>query len=159
MNTRLAQTLLEVTEQTCEVLAFMFPMPPPEDECDSDEDVACVGVEFSGPFDGALALRMPEEMMATLAANMLGLAPDATDRRQHEDAFKELCNVVCGNLLPAIAGSEPLFSVGSPHICAMGRISGEDVIVTRAWLSEGWVEACLSIEKEADLPAVCEGRG
>ena len=146
VNEQLETTLLQVTEETCELLAFMFPVSPPDNVQDGSEEVSCVQVGFSGLFDGSLALAMPSGMLRALAANMLGLDPPATNPRQREDAAKELCNVVCGNLLPAIAGAQPVFAVSAPRICVAEEISCNGAVVVRAWLSEGWIEARLVIE-------------
>lgn len=158
--TSLEELLLEVTERTCEDLAFIFPVPPPEDSGDAEsEDITCVQVEFQGPFEGTLALTMPREMARVLAGNMLGLDSAATDAQQREDAAKELCNVVCGNLLPLIAGSEPIFSVSAPHICSRDAIPEEQAITVRSWLCEGWIEAHLHIANARQLAARREGGG
>ena len=35
---------------------------------------------------------------------------------QQHDAFKEILNVICGNMLPAIAGKREVFAIGVPDI-------------------------------------------
>jgi len=56
-------------------------------------------------------------MLPILAANMLGLEKEDAATLDHQyDALKELANVLCGNLLPAIAGPEPEFDVQPPVI-------------------------------------------
>jgi hypothetical protein len=149
MSEQLKRTLLEVTEQTCEVLAFIFPVPPPDTVDDCAGPIARVQVGFSGPFDGTLALAMPEEMLPVLAGNILGLDPAETNAAQQQDASKELCNVICGNLLPIIAGTEPVFAVSTPRACGEHEVAQHAAIYVRSWLSEGWVEATLAVEEAA----------
>lgn len=135
---------------TCETLAFMFAMPPPEEGPEPGEQehagVFRVRVYFEGPVDGSLVLSVPREMLPELAANMLGLDAEATTREQRTDAARELCNVVCGNLLPAVAGAEPVFSVSPPELC--GDPAAPDSVAcvsARTWLDEGWVEVEFSV--------------
>ncbi|MBD3293491.1 MAG: hypothetical protein GF393_11245 [Armatimonadia bacterium] len=158
---RLRRTIVQTTDMTCETLAFMFPMLPPEDGREPGEqehdDVLRVRVYFEGPVDGSLVLSMPREMLPELAANMLGLDPDATTREQRADAARELCNVVCGNVLPAVAGPEPVFSVSPPELCSDAPAPDSAACVSaRTWLDEGWVEVEFSVTGGIDrLP--CPG--
>lgn len=110
------QTLYTVATYVLESLALMFLVP--EDEA---SPLPCcnrrVVVAFTGPFDGSLVLAASDDMLLELAANMLGLESGrVVTMDQQEDALKELVNVVCGNLLPAIAGKEPVFQIGAPEV-------------------------------------------
>jgi Chemotaxis phosphatase CheX len=112
MNETISLRLLEVTTDTLEKLAFIFALPaegPPETAGASLESAR---VDFSGPFSGAVELSLPTSALAELASNMLG-AEDAmaVSPDQQRDALQELVNVVCGNLLPAIAGSAKEFNL------------------------------------------------
>ncbi|MGI5817237.1 MAG: chemotaxis protein CheX [Armatimonadota bacterium] len=152
---QLERTLLEITEATCETLAFMFPTPPIEDESNARGDyqgeLTHVRVYFAGPFAGSLALSMPRSMLPALAANMLGLDEQSTTSEQRIDAARELCNVVCGNLLPAVAGREPVFSVSPPELCDdPGAPDSAACVRSRAWLDEGWVEARFTVDGGLD---------
>jgi len=149
---KLFRTIVETTEMTCETLAFMFPMPPPEDAPEPGEqehaEVARVRVYFDGPITGSMVLSMPRSMLPMLAANMLGLDEDETTADQRRDAACELCNVVCGNLLPAMAGDEPVFSVSPPEICDAPPAADSDHSTSaRVWLDEGWVEAEFAVNE------------
>ncbi|MFP4250542.1 MAG: chemotaxis protein CheX [Armatimonadota bacterium] len=146
----LHQTIVETTERTCETLAFMFAMPPPEDGPEPGEQEHCalarVRVHFSGPFEGSLTLSMPRSMLPPLAANMLGLDEDATTAEQRRDAACELCNVVCGNLLPAVAGADPVFTVSPPEFCDDPPApDSASSLSARVWLDEGWVEVQFTV--------------
>ena len=73
-----------------------------------------VRVDFDGPWAGSVVVRMSEAVLDAAAANMLGIAaaPDDAARR---DALGELANVVCGNVLPAIAGRAAVFGLQAPR--------------------------------------------
>ncbi|MGM0491813.1 MAG: chemotaxis protein CheX [Armatimonadota bacterium] len=151
MGDTLHQTIVETTEMTCETLAFMFPMPPPDDGPDLEEqqhhEIARVRVHFAGPFEGSLTLSMPRSMLPPLAANMLGLDGDATTSEQRRDAACELCNVVCGNLLPAVAGAAPVFTVSPPELCDDPPAPDSNSSVSaRVWLDEGWAEVEFTVK-------------
>ncbi len=108
-------TLWAVGEQTFESLAFMLLMP--EEEGMASETWGNVArVDFTGPFGGCLFGAISPGMLDALGANMLGIEPgeEPPPGVKLEDALKELLNVVCGNLLPAIAGTEDVFQIASP---------------------------------------------
>ena len=64
---RLHRIIVETTEMTCETLAFMFPMPPPDDGPQPGEEehgeLARVRVYFDGPVRGSVVLSMPRSML------------------------------------------------------------------------------------------------
>lgn len=108
--------LAEVTIDTLEKLAFLFASSveaAPEVE---ESHLTTVRVEFTGAFAGGVEVSLSGPVLAELAANMLGamdgepLAPDA-----QLDALKELANVVCGNMLPALGGDEAEFNIRAPQ--------------------------------------------
>ncbi len=108
------QLLRQATVSTFESLAFLFA----EDECTEEQRAASVAgsvsVEFHGPMRGRIVLRVTESLMPAIAANMLG------DDEAHliplqRDAIGEMSNVVCGNLLPLLAGTEAVFRLDAPQ--------------------------------------------
>lgn len=117
MDSKLCETLANVTEETLMSLAFLFTAM--DDEAGGEPGPrVCVQVAFTGPFDGALFLEAPADMLPELAANMLGMDDmSETPCVEHQhDAMKELINVVCGNLLPEIGGAEAVFNVAAPAL-------------------------------------------
>ena len=111
-----------VSDVVCDVLekmAFMFGEPAQENEArDIDGDAGIlVAMKFTGDQEGSLALAAPDGLCLELAAHMLGLEvedPEAMDKAK--DAFKELLNVACGNILTTLAGAEPVFDLSVPEI-------------------------------------------
>ncbi|HZF67219.1 MAG TPA: chemotaxis protein CheX [Gemmatirosa sp.] len=63
---------------------------------------------------GALVVAVSDDVAAALAANMLGVATARADAAARSDALGELANVVCGNVLPAVAGRAAVFHLGAP---------------------------------------------
>ena len=115
MNQPLDQVLSATAEETFETLAFMCTIPEEESPPASVAAVARVAVEFDGPFAGQLVVGVSASMLPAVAANMLGLEPGAAPtNKQRQDALKELANVICGNLLPRIAGPKAVFNVRPP---------------------------------------------
>ena len=113
------QAMLGVIEETFASLAFMFPVDPDSPAAYDPKAARQAMVAFSGPFRGDLTLWASEELLEPLATNMLGLedgvcpSPD-----QRQDAFRELLNVICGNLLPMIASPRDVFDVCEPRLLA-----------------------------------------
>lgn len=103
--------------ETMEKLAFLFSFPD-EERKEAFPGPAIAGkVGFNGLFSGSLALRMTSSVLPELAVNMLGLDDEEeTNQELHLDAFKEMLNVICGNLLPALAGEEAEFSIDAPEV-------------------------------------------
>ena len=107
MTQQLKNILTGVTNDTLERLAFLFAFPDDERSQDGPEPAVTGRVEFSGLFCGSLIVRVSTSVIPELASNMLGLEDDAKiSGEAQRDAFKELTNVICGNLLPAIAGDQ-----------------------------------------------------
>jgi hypothetical protein len=64
---------------------------------------------------------------------MLGLdVGEETTQDHRSDALKETMNVICGNLLPAIAGDEVVFDIGVPEI-----LSADQEMKTGAGIPDG----------------------
>jgi len=154
MNRQLDEILQGVAEETFESLAFLLPMPQP------DEPIHCptttVAVGFHGPFNGKLIVTLPEEVLAELTGNMLGLDDDANiPVETQQDAVKELANVVCGNVLPEIAGATVVFTVAAPELIdASAPVSKDGVFTTamaRIFLDSG--PATLELLTEGPIDA------
>lgn len=105
----------QILEEILENLAFLFSAP--EDTRDTmDYNVAVAAkISFTGLFSGTLVLALSNQVLPEIARNMLGVDEDIPVLQQH-DAFKELLNVICGNVLPAIAGKREVFAIGVPDL-------------------------------------------
>ncbi len=117
MNPDHSETLTRVFTEVLEQLAFMFVEPPDSDFAPAPPDPVSANMSFRGPFSGIVTLAVPREMAPVLAANVLGLDPgDELGLQAARDALKELLNVICGNVLTAIAGDEPVFDLTVPDV-------------------------------------------
>ena len=117
MRAKLEERMSQVAIDTLEKLAFMFAFSDEGGE-DLPRDSAVAGsISFTGPFSGTLLVTMSIEVLQELAGNMLGLDDGEETTPDHRsDALKETMNVICGNLLPAIAGDEVIFDIGVPKV-------------------------------------------
>ena len=100
-----------------------------------------------------------------LASNMLGLdmADGPASPGQQEDALKELMNVICGNLLPEIAGCEAIFNVGAPEISGKSSLPetyGHHDLVAGASLNldAGEAKLVLFVSSEKAMAIAAEGK-
>ena len=122
MRAKLEETMSQVTIDTLEKLAFMFAFPDESEEGRSGDSMVTGSISFTGPFSGTLLVTMSTEVLQELTGNMLGLDDDEETTEDHRsDALKETMNIVCGNLLPAIAGDEVVFDIGVPKVLSVGQ--------------------------------------
>lgn len=129
MNAAISARLAEVTTDTLERLAFIFASPVVDAPAAEESALETVRVDFSGAFTGGLELSLSASVLAELAANMLGADEGLTlTVDEQRDALKELVNVVCGNLLPAIAGHAQEFSIGTPYPANADRHGWEALV-------------------------------
>jgi hypothetical protein len=152
MSKAIDRILAEVTAATLEKLAFLFASPLEVFPEGAAADLFAARVEFSGPLQGAMELRMSEPAVDELAANMLGVdegsAPSPEERR---DAFKELLNVICGNVLPVIAGEAAEFNLKAPCLIAQNAVAetpgvGQATALSRLMLDNGICTVALRVE-------------
>ncbi len=117
MDEQFEKTLSNIAIETFEKLAFLFAFPADEADTGQPDSMVTAGVSFAGSFSGTLIIKVSAEALPELAANMLGVDEDEeTTLDQQHDALKETLNVICGNLLPEIAGRQEVFNIDSPQI-------------------------------------------
>jgi hypothetical protein len=98
---------------TFEDLAFMFTEFDLSTEQRAANFQAGAAMGFRGPFRGQLAVHLFGDLLPTLSANMVG-EDQVTDPALQADTMKEIANVICGNLLPMIAGPAAVFDLEPP---------------------------------------------
>jgi len=116
MSEQLKEILSRVAGETLEQLAFMFSLPEDERSCMIPDSAVAATIPFSGSFSGKLVMIVSTLFLPELAANMLGVDEEEIVLNQQHDALKETINIICGNLLPAIAGNEVVFNIDAPVI-------------------------------------------
>jgi chemotaxis protein CheX len=108
------QTLVQVTQEVLETMAFAMVMPE-QGPLPDDAVMLTATVRFHGPFSGCVGLTVAQSALPEIAANMLGLDEPSDDVAQQADALGELTNVLTGNALVALAGPEKVFDLGKPN--------------------------------------------
>ncbi len=105
-------------------MAFIF-VADPDDGVSLGEYTLQVRVSYKGPQNGILQLRCDGRFAAVVAANLLGVdEEDSAAEQGRLDALKELMNVVCGNLVTELYGTEGLFELTIPEVTAI--LPGEE---------------------------------
>jgi len=153
MPSTTVQSLSRATTATFEELALLFP----EHELSPEQAAApldvAVSVEFRGPLRGRLVLRASSVILPSIAANMLGEGASREPPLQR-DALGEIANVICGNLLPAIAGGEAVFHLSAPYVHeGVDDVSREADAPTASLMfgvEDGRAEAVLYVFGEGD---------
>jgi len=108
--------LSDVGTEVLESLAFLIVSPSSET---SISDIKTT-VEFSGHFTGNISITVPEPILHELTWNMLGEDEGIPcPEQQLIDALGEMCNVICGNTLAAMAGPEPVFNLTPAKITTL----------------------------------------
>lgn len=146
MEQQIKHILTVVANETLEKLAFIFAFADDERVNGGPSPAVTGRVDFNGYFSGSLMLRISQGAVGELAANMLGLDDDCeiSDAEQ-QDAFKEMLNVICGNLLPAIAGDQMEFHIGPPAVMTEDEArtelnQQEPLSVARLMLEDGFCD-------------------
>jgi hypothetical protein len=108
LNDKLRQITLEAFESVCRLFPLM--------EGEGREGLPLAGavsVDFSGPIAGTFCMWFFGRLPQVIAESMLG---GAASSYQTEDAMKEIANVICGNILPYVAGPEPILKLDAPRL-------------------------------------------
>ncbi|MDZ7260502.1 MAG: chemotaxis protein CheX [candidate division KSB1 bacterium] len=152
MNSKLKTELFKAAVLTFEELGFLLPNEEIEECQQNAQAEATVSVEFQGPFRGKLVVTVCGGLLPILAANMLGeeLVPS---ERQQLDALGEIANVICGNMLPGIAGPKEVFQVGAPQLVesadSLNRNRESLVAEVQVGLEQGRAELKLFLDSDA----------
>lgn len=149
---QLQTTLYSATASTFEALALLCPSAEISKEQRLAPLAGSVRVTFDGPLRGLLVLSVTDDVLGAAATNMLA-RDDAPVPSMQRDAVCELANVICGSLLPQIAGRRALFRLGVPEWTDTGSDDGSELpggpgaptSETRVGLDEGRAEVALYI--------------
>lgn len=146
MSSTTAQSLSRATTATFEELALLFP----ETELSPEQAAAPldvgVSVDFRGPLIGRLVVRASQNILPAIAANMLG-AEESKQLPLQRDALGEIGNVICGHVLPLIAGADKIFNLAAPVIHEGGALPQRDhdrpAATVQVGVEDGRAEAVL----------------
>lgn len=146
MSSTTEQYLSRTTAETFENLALIFADRELNPEQASSPLDVTVSVDFRGPQVGRLVLKASARVLPSVAANMLGGDPSRSAALQR-DALGELANVICGNVLPMVAGADAMFRLSAPRVHDVELPSSRDGDAPEArtvlGVEDGRVEASL----------------
>jgi len=126
MSEKIKTILSRVAVKTFEELVFLFAFDEDEAGTWQTDPAVAAGISFSGIFSGTLIMKLSAKILPQLTTNMLGVdEQEETTLAQQYDALKETLNVICGNLLPKIGGTQEVFNIDPPAIVA------EDGVIKR----------------------------
>lgn len=106
-------TLRSATISIFEELALLMPDGVEGTEAGGAPLAGGVRVAFDGPLCGTLTLFVTGDVLDLVATNMLGRAVPSGDALCR-DALGELANVLCGAVLPSLAGRRAEFLLAPP---------------------------------------------
>jgi CheY-specific phosphatase CheX len=148
----LAQAVREVFENLCFMLQSSPSLPVPPEA--SSLSRVILAVDFTGAGSGSLHLTLPDGMIATVASAMLG-EDGPLELSEQYDAVCELANIVCGNVLPFIAGERAVFDLASPRVIATldADLGDRFDAAARVMFDDGLVCAAISLRMQSEQGA------
>lgn len=145
MEPDIRSALVQAAASTFELLGFLVPddeVVPGREELPLD---AACRVRYRGPMSGALEMEVSGRVLAEFAGNMLGSDTPAS-REVELAALAEAANIICGNVLPAIAGHRAVFDLSAPETSTkaiLRRPAEGELASVVLGLGEGRVEITL----------------
>ena len=109
----------ELSDVIAEVLGNLAFVVVEADEAVSDpaEEWLEGEISYDGPLHGTVRCWCPRGLAARLAANLLGIEPEALPARgAAEDALREFLNVLCGQLVTIWHGTLGVFTLTIPQV-------------------------------------------
>ena len=122
MQQNQSATLVTIFSDVLASLAFMF-TEDEEGELLPREVWLETTIGYRGPASGVLRFQCTRAFSILLAANLLGVTPpDDTAESKGDDAVKEFMNIVCGQLITALHGTESVFDLTIPQIRELAAV-------------------------------------
>ncbi|MCH9024907.1 MAG: chemotaxis protein CheX [candidate division Zixibacteria bacterium] len=154
MKEKCQKSLMEAAVQTFEDLGMMLLNEELTLEQREAKSEASVMVTFEGPFTGRLEVTVFGTVTMKLASNISGSEEISSDILSL-DALGEIANVICGNVLPRIAGSKEIFHLTSPQsldtVSKSQTGAGLDLLAdAKLGLEDGRAEINLFVDQTAD---------
>jgi CheY-specific phosphatase CheX len=114
MPESLSSPLADAASETLESLAYCFAERVDASAVPAADVDGVVAVAFAGEAHGGVVLQLSGGILPTMAGNMLG-RDEPTSPDDQRDALGEAANVICGNVLPRVAGLAAVFALGVPQ--------------------------------------------
>lgn len=117
------EILARSLEQTLHEYAFLFSdVLDPAATCDVAGPYYRALVHFRGAFSGTLVVAAPEVLCCEMAAGVLGVDPDDAEAKTDAvDALQELLNVMSGNMVVSLVGTEDSIERTIPDVRRLGE--------------------------------------
>jgi hypothetical protein len=94
-----------------------------------------VGLHFTGPTAGEVRMWVDPGFAMLAAANMLGIEPGTVGAAERGiDALKEILNIMLGNLITDIFGTDPVFDLGLPQLIEPEKLADDLESDNAFWL-------------------------
>lgn len=138
MNNEIREKATEVISRILSESAFIFCDPLDEENRPDISAWEAVGVslEFSGHAAGALIMYAGRDFLRSAAANMLGIDDNGSYAAEKGiDALKEILNIIVGNLLTTVYGTDPIFDLSIPQALETGSILQKYTTESAVWLT------------------------
>lgn len=119
MQNRQEAELYRAAVLTFEDLCLTLPTESLDDHQRNAVPIAAVALTFKGSLSGKLVVMVSAELLSLLPSNMLAMDGPVAKRDQF-DALREVANVVCGNMLPGVTGSDEAFVISPPEAVGIG---------------------------------------
>ncbi len=111
----LKEDLIEIAIKIFTDLGFLMPVSDENLYLFNTQPCSMAFVDFTGHHDGRLYVIVTNSILPVVVKNIL-----AEDRMPPThlqlDALKEITNVICGNILPYLEGSNKIFRLKTPVI-------------------------------------------
>lgn len=170
MPLELARHLEAAAERVFEQLGFLFSAPleaPPE----GPRVAARARILFRGVRQGSLELAIEKRVLDDLTRNLVGeegeadflglpQAPAPVDPELEADCLKEAANVICGNVLAALAGDGEPWQLDAPELLPPGDLHvspGAEECRLYLEVGEGWAGVRLSFHETAGFLDIGSG--
>ena len=114
MKKQIEKILIESTVRTLEDLCFIYQEPELKDAQENLPLEAAAEVKYrSNDFTGKLLIETRGGLFSAIATNILSIDDPST--KQKKDALGEIANIICGNVVPSLAGGGREYKIESPR--------------------------------------------
>lgn len=119
MQEQKTATLTTIFSEILANLAFMFTDAELAEPSPGDRWLETT-IAYRGSSSGTLRFRCTSDFSVLLAANLLGIeTQDQEARDKARDATGEFMNIVCGQLVTTLHGTDEVFDLTIPEICEL----------------------------------------
>ena len=124
MQQQKTATLATIFSEILADLAFMFSEEDDTHLLPGDEWLE-TSINYKGTVSGTLRFWCSRSFSVILASNLLGIDPEDEDASsQARDAAKEFMNIICGQFVTAVHGTDSVYELSIPQIEELSETPG-----------------------------------